>query len=165
MRGSRKFSQGVQIPKKGLTENFNMAKTNNLEIPRGGGGGGPDPLSPPPPPGSAHAYCGLFHNVPQLVILFFYFQFDRFLVAKGVHPEHGGKSFCLITDGPNHLRQAIYPEASTKNIHLPSYFSSYYDIRKEFRKFYKAENIVGIKTMLDCILSKKWPYCLSPVDH
>ena len=45
MRGSRKFSHGgwggVQIPRSGLTENFNMAKTNNLAIPeRGGGGGG-----------------------------------------------------------------------------------------------------------------------------
>ena len=86
-------------------------------------------------------------------VSFFLFQFDRFLIAKGVHPEHGGKSFCLITDGPNHLRQALHPEASTKNIHLPSYFSTYYDIRKEFRKFYKAENSLGIKTLLDCILS------------
>ena len=37
---------GVQIPRRGLTENFNMAKINNLAIPRGGGG--PDPMSPPP---------------------------------------------------------------------------------------------------------------------
>ena len=35
---------GVQIPRRGLTEYFNMAKTNNLAIP--GGGGGADPLSP-----------------------------------------------------------------------------------------------------------------------
>ena len=41
------FSGGVQIPRRGLTENFNMAKTNNLAIPVGGGGGGPDPLSSP----------------------------------------------------------------------------------------------------------------------
>ena len=50
MRGSRKFFQrgvGVQIPRRGLTENFNMAKIDNLAIPWGGGGG-PDPLSPPP---------------------------------------------------------------------------------------------------------------------
>ena len=40
------FSGGVQIPRKGLTENFNMAKINNLAIP-GGVGGGPDPPSPP----------------------------------------------------------------------------------------------------------------------
>ena len=37
---------GGRIPRRGLTENFNMAKINNLAIP-GGGGGGPDPLSPP----------------------------------------------------------------------------------------------------------------------
>ena len=30
---------GVQIPRSGLTENFNMAKTNNLAIPDGEGGG------------------------------------------------------------------------------------------------------------------------------
>ena len=36
---------GVQIPRRGLTENFNTAKINNLAIPEGGGG--PDPLSPP----------------------------------------------------------------------------------------------------------------------
>ena len=33
------FSGGVQIPRRGLTENFNMAKINNLAIPGGGGGG------------------------------------------------------------------------------------------------------------------------------
>ena len=46
MHGSRKFSQGgggVQIPRRGLTVNFNMAKINNVAIP--GGGGGSDPLT------------------------------------------------------------------------------------------------------------------------
>ena len=43
---------GVQIPRRGLTENFNMAKTNNLAIP-----GGPDPLSPPPPDSPMHSTC------------------------------------------------------------------------------------------------------------
>ena len=41
----RNVSQGGGGPRRGLTENFNMAKTNNLAIPEGG----PDPLSPPPP--------------------------------------------------------------------------------------------------------------------
>ena len=52
MRGSRKFSQGgggVQIPRRGLTENFNMAKINNLAIP-----GGVGVRTPCPPSGSAH---------------------------------------------------------------------------------------------------------------
>ena len=44
---------GIQIPRRGLAENFNMAKINNLAIP---GGGGPDPLSPPPLDPSMYAY-------------------------------------------------------------------------------------------------------------
>ena len=58
MRGSRKFSRGgggrgFQIPRRGLMENFNMAKINNLAIPGGGGGSGPPvppPLDPPMSP-------------------------------------------------------------------------------------------------------------------
>ena len=48
---------GVQIPRRGLTENFNMAKINNLAIITRWGGRGPDPLSTPldPPMRSA---CG-----------------------------------------------------------------------------------------------------------
>ena len=45
------FLSGVQIPRRGLTENFNMAKINNLAIP---GGSGPPVPPPPPPSGSAH---------------------------------------------------------------------------------------------------------------
>ena len=39
---------GVLVPRRGLMENFNMAKINNLAIP-GRGEGGLDPLSPPHP--------------------------------------------------------------------------------------------------------------------
>lgn len=85
------------------------------------------------------------------------FQFDRFLVSKGIHPDHGGKSFCLTTDGPNHIRQALHPECGNKNITLPQYLYSYYDLRKEFVKMYKAENITNIGNMLDCILF--WKKC------
>ncbi|XP_052230014.1 epithelial splicing regulatory protein 1-like isoform X1 [Dreissena polymorpha] len=76
-------------------------------------------------------------------------EFDRFLVSKGVHPDHGGKSFCLATDGPTHIRQVLHPECGTKNVNIPQYLYSYFDVRKEFKKFYKADNITGIKTMLD----------------
>ena len=44
------FSGGVQIPRRGLTENFNMAKINNLAIPGGGGGGSGPPVPPLDPP-------------------------------------------------------------------------------------------------------------------
>lgn len=84
--------------------------------------------------------------------LIFLFQFERFLSAKGVHPENGGKSFCVLTDGQSHLRQCLHPESSTKNYNLPSYFYKFYDLRNEFKKFYKTDNIQNIKSMLDCIL-------------
>lgn len=90
-----------------------------------------------------------------------FFQFDRFLVSKGVHPDHGGKSFFLTTDGPNHIRQVLHPECGNKNITLPQYYYSYYDLRKEFVKFYKAENIVTVKSMLDCILFLNVFECVS----
>ncbi|CAG2224680.1 ESRP1_2 [Mytilus edulis] len=79
-------------------------------------------------------------------------EFERFLSAKGVHPENGGKSFCLLTDGQSHLRQCLHPETCTKNYSLPSYFSKFYDLRNEFKKYYKTDNIQNIKSMLDCIL-------------
>ena len=42
------FLRGVQTPRRGLTENFNMAKINNLAIPGGGGVRTPcPPLDPP----------------------------------------------------------------------------------------------------------------------
>ena len=72
MRGSRKFSQGggVQSPRRGLTENFNMAKINNLAIP-GGGGSGP----PVPPSGSAYALIG-FAVTAKLICVFVFAYAD-----------------------------------------------------------------------------------------
>uniref|UniRef100_W5MVA5 Epithelial splicing regulatory protein 1 n=1 Tax=Lepisosteus oculatus TaxID=7918 RepID=W5MVA5_LEPOC len=46
----------------------------------------------------------------------------------------GVKTFCLCTDGQLHIRQVIHPEASNKNILLPEYFYSFFDLRKEFKK-------------------------------
>ena len=48
----------VQIPRRGLTKNFNMAKIINLAIP--GGGSGP----PVPPSGSAHEFKAIELVVP-----------------------------------------------------------------------------------------------------
>lgn len=47
-----------------------------------------------------------------------------------------GRSFQIITDGQLHLRQVLHPEGVRKSISLPSFFSSFYDLRKEFTKFY-----------------------------
>ena len=54
---------GVQIPRRGLTENFNMAKINNLAIPVGGGGGG---YGPPVPPLSGSAHVSQHNTGPWL---------------------------------------------------------------------------------------------------
>ena len=62
-------------------------------------------------------------------------ELDQF--AKGKLHSESGRSFQLITDGQLHLRQVLHPEACNKGITLPPYFSSFYDLRKEFRKFYR----------------------------
>ncbi len=98
------------------------------------------------------AFTVLFSE-KQMIDRLFSFQFDRFITQKEVHPEHGGKPFCFITDGPLHFRMCLHAEASRKSIQLPSHFHKYLDIRKEFRKFYKLEVINCIKDMLECILS------------
>lgn len=47
-------------------------------------------------------------------------------------------AFTLITDGQNHLRQVLHPQMAGQNASLPSYFYSFYDLRKEFCKFYQV---------------------------
>ena len=47
------FLTGVQIPRRGLTENFNMAKIDNLAIP---GGGVRTPCPPLDPPMAAYVW-------------------------------------------------------------------------------------------------------------
>ena len=55
------FSGWVQSPRRGLTENFNMAKINNLAIPWGSG-------PPVPPSGSAHVKVfTLYIRVHQII--------------------------------------------------------------------------------------------------
>ncbi|XP_070189517.1 epithelial splicing regulatory protein 1-like isoform X2 [Littorina saxatilis] len=76
-------------------------------------------------------------------------ELDRFLVAKGVHPDQGGRSFVFLTDGPCHIRQCLQHESSNKNMALPAYYNKFFDIRKEFKKRYDAGPVASIKTMLD----------------
>ena len=70
---------GVQIPRRGLTEIFNMAKINNLAIP----GGGPDPLSPPLDP---PMYVSLICNDIMAV---FYLKSLGTQIIVHVHNFHG----------------------------------------------------------------------------
>ena len=72
--------------------------------------------------------------------------------AKGVHPDNSAQPFVFMCDGQLHFRLTLHPEASRKNFSLAPYFSSFYDIRKEFKRMYKVEVVNCIKDMLDCIL-------------
>ncbi|XP_066954813.1 epithelial splicing regulatory protein 1 isoform X1 [Macrobrachium rosenbergii] len=55
----------------------------------------------------------------------------------------------LVTDGQLHLRQVIHPKALAKNLSLPDYYNSFYDIRKEFRSFYHSEEMSSISDMMN----------------
>ena len=80
-------------------------------------------------------------------------QFERFLRAKEIHPQHGGKPFCLCTDGSLHLRLCLHPEAFRKNITLAPHLYRYYDLRRAFKLHYKTDKaIVCVQDMLECIL-------------
>ena len=72
-------------------------------------------------------------------------ELDQF--SKGKLHSESGRSFHVITDGQLHLRQVLHPEACTKCITLPAYFSTFYDLRKEFKKFYRNLSINSIQDM------------------
>lgn len=74
-------------------------------------------------------------------------QFDHYVKAK-LNGDYG-PSFQFITDGQLHLRQVLHPEAHRKNIQLPDYYYKFFDLRKEFRKFYKLKDCCCIQDMLD----------------
>jgi len=73
-------------------------------------------------------------------------QLDQFVKTKLC--SETGRSFHVITDGQLHLRQVLHPEASNKTISLPDYFNTFYDLRKEFRKFYRNNDIQTIEDII-----------------
>ncbi|CAG2104484.1 unnamed protein product [Medioppia subpectinata] len=74
-------------------------------------------------------------------------ELDQF--AKAKLSSETGRSFHVITDGQLHLRQVLHPEASNKGIQLPEYFNTFYDLRKEFRKFYRNNDIQTIEDAIN----------------
>lgn len=77
-------------------------------------------------------------------------QLDQFVQAK-LSPD-SGQSFHLVTDGQLHLRQVLHPETCQKNISLPDYYYSFFDLRKEFRKFYHSDEIQSVQDMLNYLV-------------
>ncbi|XP_022656369.1 RNA-binding protein fusilli-like isoform X2 [Varroa destructor] len=49
--------------------------------------------------------------------------------------------FQLVTDGQLHLRQVLHPESVRHQLVLPSSLFSFFDLRKEFARFYNADSV------------------------
>lgn len=95
--------------------------------------------------------CSVFVSDLCLLLLL---QFDLFVRSLQIDPE--SPLFRLVTDGQLPLRQCLHPEASSKNIELPSYYFRFHDLRKDFRAFYQAPDdaeLSSVTDLVDCILS------------
>lgn len=83
-------------------------------------------------------------------------QFDRYARAT-LHSatELGTAHLRLVTDGQLPLRQCLHPEACNKDITLPTYYNSFYDIRKEVTRHARLsfeQQPQNVREMLSCIL-------------
>lgn len=84
-----------------------------------------------------------------------FFQFDAIL-SKIAEGDTG--RVAMVTDGQLHLRQVVHPKALARNLVLPDYYNSFYDLRKEFKSFYHSEEMTCIADMLNCILFLTYTY-------
>ncbi|PNF34494.1 RNA-binding protein fusilli, partial [Cryptotermes secundus] len=62
-------------------------------------------------------------------------QFEHY-ARQTFHIGPSTHSLRFVTDGQLPLRQCLHPETCSKNLELPSYYSYFHDLRKEFRAFY-----------------------------
>jgi hypothetical protein len=60
-------------------------------------------------------------------------KFDAYVYAQFTQKN---KSFCFVSDGSNDLVFLLRRECRLKGIRLASYFDRFYDLGKEFEKFY-----------------------------
>ncbi|XP_050673092.1 RNA-binding protein fusilli isoform X2 [Leptidea sinapis] len=74
-------------------------------------------------------------------------QFDEFIRSLNVDPH--SPLFRLVTDGQPPLRQCLHPEASSKEIALPTYYSRFHDLRKEFLRAYTLRAVTAVSSTGD----------------
>jgi len=55
-------------------------------------------------------------------------QFDSYLRSLNIDQN----TICLVTDGQLPVRQCLHPEASAKDVQLPSYLWKFSDLKKEY---------------------------------
>jgi inhibitor of KinA sporulation pathway (predicted exonuclease) len=62
-------------------------------------------------------------------------ELDKQLLKLNIHPSQVENEFTFVVDGPLHLRQALIPECTKKDLSLPFFFYEYFDLRREFKKY------------------------------
>lgn len=74
----------------------------------------------------------------SLFVTIYSAQFDQHLrQTLAIDPD--AANFRLVTDGALPLRQCLHPEACSKGLQLPTYYTRYNDLRKEFVRFSSAD--------------------------
>ncbi|XP_038146947.1 epithelial splicing regulatory protein 1 isoform X2 [Cyprinodon tularosa] len=69
-------------------------------------------------------------------------------LTNEVNSAGAGTSFCLCTDGQLHIRQVIHPEAASKNILVPDFFYSFFDLRKEFKNHFPTSDLKVLNALV-----------------
>jgi hypothetical protein len=77
-----------------------------------------------------------------------YYQFDSYVYTQFTQKN---KSFCLVTDGADDLVYTLRKECALKHIRLPSYFDRFFDLCKEFNKFYPEYGARSLIDMAQCL--------------
>jgi hypothetical protein len=75
-------------------------------------------------------------------------QFDAYIYTQFTQKN---KSFCLVTDGPDDLVYTLRKECLLKRIRLPAYFDRFFDLCKEFNKFYPEYGAKSLMDMAQCL--------------
>lgn len=57
----------------------------------------------------------------------------------------------MVTDGPDDLVYTLRKECALKNIRLPAYFDRFYDLCKEFNRFYPDYGAKSLVDMAQCL--------------
>ena len=62
--------------------------------------------------------------------------------------------FAILLDGNLHLRQAIIPEFTKKDLKLPFYYYSYHDLKKELKKYPVYEETNSLEDIINTMFGK-----------
>lgn len=82
---------------------------------------------------------------------FYFLKFDKRLVEKNLHPNQSGNEFTFVIENSSHLRQCLLPECTKKNIELPAYYYSYFNLINEFNKFsLMSQTFTSLEEILSC---------------